>query len=233
MRKKKSCKARLIIWTWCAHVFFLTLSTGIWFTLHRSKAQAVCKPCTAKDPDVLRNCVMFLWLTDYLRTKNTHCCLLHLHREITICSKHVIWMVGMCSSCGHIRGENHGFLTSAYETPTTSWCLDCTCGSSVKDHGACCPGNSAVSSFVTSVWAIFLRGTFYQLWILAAWTKIDVERKRSDPSCKITNEIADKTERPPKPYTIRYNTLLSTCSKMFLQSTSQVVYFHSILHLEM
>lgn len=85
--------------------------------------------------------------------------------------------------------EEHGFVLSVYAPPATSWCLSCGRGSSIRDRGACCPGNSTVSSFVPSLWEAVLRGTFHQLWILTGWTKIGFERECAVPWCKINKEI--------------------------------------------
>lgn len=181
----------------------LSRSTGIWFALHWSKMQAVCKANLQMDCSALQYCITFLWLTDYLRAKNTCCCSLYLIGEITLCSEHIIWMLGTCSSCGQTSGGPLSLHKCAWHT-NYFLVFGCTCGSSIRDHGACCPGNSTVSSFVPSVWVMFLRGAFYQLRILTAWTKIGSGRTCAGTSWKRKAVLSqtDDTGRPPEPRTI-------------------------------
>lgn len=47
--------------------------------------------------------------------------------------------------------EEHGFFATTSFAPATSWCLGSDCGSSMREHGACYPGNSSNSSFVPSL----------------------------------------------------------------------------------
>lgn len=81
--------------------FSCTLSTGIWFTLHWTKVQAVCKPCTVKSQDGFCYSIklynVYDWLIIYeLQIHSVAYC---IYSE-KLAFAPVIWMLGCAETIG-------------------------------------------------------------------------------------------------------------------------------------